>query len=86
MNNRGQLAIVGLMIGIMAFLVGMITVGPLGDVMDEQRSASNLDCDNSSISDGSKMACLVLDLTIPYWIAIIFAMAGAYVTARYVIG
>ena len=85
MNNAGQAALVGLMIGAIVILAAVIMVAPLGDVVEDQQSASNLDCDNSSISDGKKAACLVMDLFTPYFIGIAIFAAGAYITARYVI-
>jgi len=82
MNKRGQAAMVGLMIGVFIFLLGMGFIDPMRDVITEVRSTSQLDCDNSSISDGSKMTCLAVDLTLPYFILIVLATAGAWVSAK----
>jgi len=83
MNNKGQMALVGIMIGIFVFLFAMLAVSPLADVVEEQLGSSNLDCSNASITDGAKMACLALDLTIPYFFVTVLALAGAYMTAKW---
>ena len=84
MNNRGQLALVGLMIGIFVILFAVLAISPLADVVEVQLGASNLDCDNASITDGAKMACLALDLTVPYFLITVLVLAGAYMTAKWV--
>ena len=83
MNNRGQVALVGLMIGIFVILFAVISISSLADVVEEQLDANHLDCENSSITDGAKMTCLALDLTIPYFFLTVIALAGAYMTAKW---
>jgi len=84
LNNKAQTAMIGLMIGIMIFMVAMIFIQPLGDVIDEVQNASQLDCLNVSISDNKKATCLIVELTMPYFIAVVIAVAGAYIGARFV--
>tara|TARA_R100000750_G_scaffold5568_3_gene4256 strand:+ start:568 stop:822 length:255 start_codon:yes stop_codon:yes gene_type:complete len=84
MNKRGQTALVGLMVGVMIFVLAMVFIAPLGDVIDETRAVSQLDCSNSTISDGHKATCLIVDLMMPYFIAIVLAVGGGYITARFV--
>ena len=83
-NRRGQAALVGLMIGIMVFTLAMIFIDPIGDVIDVTRGADQLDCSNSTISDGNKATCLIVDLIMPYFIVIIIAVAGGWISARFV--
>jgi len=83
-NKRGQAALVGLMIGIMIFFLAMIFIDPIGDTIDEVRDTSQLDCSNSSISDGQKATCLIVDLILPYFIAIIIAVAGGWISAKFI--
>jgi hypothetical protein len=71
MSKLGQTAMIGLMIGIMIFMVAMIFIAPLSDVVTEARDASQLDCANTSISDGKKATCLIVDLILPYFIAVV---------------
>ena len=84
LNNKGQTALIGLMIGVMIFMMAMIFIDPLADVIDETRNNSQLDCSNTSITDGKKATCLIVDLILPYFIAIIIAIAGALISARFV--
>ena len=84
LNNKAQTAMIGLMIGIMIFMVAMIFIAPLSDVVTEARDASQLDCANTSISDGKKATCLIVDLILPYFIAVVIAIAGAFIGAKFV--
>lgn len=82
MNKRGQVALLGLAIGMIIFFLGMGLINPIKDVIDTVRDTDQLDCGNSSITDGQKLTCLVVDVTLPYFILAIFALAGAWVTTR----
>jgi len=84
MNNKGQVALVGLMVGIMIFMLAMIFIDPIGDVIDEVRGVDQLNCSSSLISDGDKATCLIVDLIMPYFIAIVLAVAGGWISARFV--
>jgi len=84
MNNKGQVFLVGLMLGIIVFLMAMVFITPLSEVITEQRNATNLDCANPAISDGAKMTCLLVDITLPAFIGVVIGLAGAYVTAKFV--
>ena len=84
MNNRGQAAIVGLMIGVMVFMLAMIFVNPLSDVITETRNSSQLDCSNTSISDGHKGACLITDLILPYFLIAVLAVGAGWISSRVV--
>lgn len=64
MNNQGQTLILKFMISI-AIIVVVLALAPLlKTVNDETRNASNMDCDNSSISDFDKMGCLASDASL----------------------
>lgn len=82
LGKAGQAALVGLGIGVMIFMMAMVFTTPLKEVITEYRNASNLDCDNSSITDGTKSTCLMIDLLLPYFIISVLAVAGGWVTAR----
>ena len=84
MNKKGQAALLGLAIGIMVFMLGMAFIDPITDVIDEVRAGDQLDCDNSSITDGQKTTYLVVDLILPYFIVVILSIAGAWIGARLV--
>ena len=81
-NKRGQTLMVALMIGIFVFMMAMVFIDPIKDVITTSRGASQLDCTNSSISDGTKMTCLLVDLVLPYFIGVVLAIAGALIGAK----
>ena len=84
LSRKGQVALVALMIGVMVFVLAMIFIDPIKDVITESRGVTQLDCANASISDGTKATCLVVDLILPYFIVIVIAVGGAYITAKFV--
>ena len=83
-NKKGQAALVALAIGIFIFFLGLSFIDPLKDVITEARAVDQLDCANSSITDGAKTTCLIVDLILPYFIITILAIAGAWISARIV--
>lgn len=83
MNNRGQMGI-AIVVAIMIFVVGMLTVNLIKPAVTTARGSTGLDCANTTnISDGTKLTCLAVDFTIPYFFIIIFAAAGGVITARF---
>lgn len=84
MNIRGQVFLIGLMLGIVGFMAAMIFIAPIADVITEARGTTQLDCTNSSISDGHKMTCLLVDLTLPAFIGIVIGVAGALISAKFI--
>ena len=83
-SKKGQAAVLGLMIGISIFMCAMIFIQPLKDTIGVARNAANLDCTNTSISDGQKGTCLIVDLLMPYFIGATLALAGAWITVKLV--
>lgn len=82
MNRNGQTMLLGLMMGVFLFMLAMVFIEPIKDVISSVRGTSQLDCNNSSISDGTKGTCLIVDLILPYFIITIVALAGGWITAR----
>ena len=83
MNTGGQVMLVGLMIGIIAFMAAMVFIDPIKDVITEARGASQLNC-AGDISDGAKMTCLMVDLILPAFIGICFALAATALGSRFI--
>ena len=72
------LAIMGL---IFFIIIGLMSVNFLFDEVTTARTG--LSCsDTDNISDGTKLLCLVVDISIPYWIWIIVAVALGFVLVR----
>ena len=83
-GTAGQAAMVGLMIGVMVFVMAMLFIDPITDVITNSRAADQLDCTNTSISDGRKATCLIVDLTLPYFIFAVLAVAAGWIGSRIV--
>lgn len=74
MNNKGQ--VIFIMQFMVATFVLFLVFGylePFSDTIALQKT--NLDCSNTSISTGTQITCLGLDLTLPFWIGMV-ALAG----------
>jgi len=75
MNNKGQVGL-AIISAVMIFMVGMVTVNLLKPEITNARETTALDCQNNSITDGTKLTCLVVDFTVPYFMIIIFSVVG----------
>ncbi len=88
MNKKSQ-ALPGLgfavVVALMIFFIGMLAMNFIRDEVTAARNVSNLNCSDYSISDGSKLTCLLIDIVVPYFIIIIIAAAGGIITARFVV-
>ncbi len=84
MNNRGQGLFMSIVVGVMIFMVGLLFINFLSGEIT--RASTALDCDNSDvISNGTKIACLIIDVTMLYFILIIFSFSGGIIAARFLI-
>ena len=86
MNKKGQTLGMAVLVMITIFIVGMMSVNYLKPEITRARDLNNLDCSNTAvISDGTKLTCLVVDVVVPYFIVLIFSVAGGIITARFFI-
>ena len=83
MNNKGSIFF-GVIVALMLFVGGMLFANHVKDLITEDRNSNNLDCNNLSISDGTKLTCLGLDLVIPYLIIIILSAVGGAIMSKVV--
>ena len=91
MNKKAQTLGISIIVAITIFIVGMVAVNLLKPEVTRVRDATGLDCSNTAdfptgISDGTKLTCLAIDLVIPYFIVIIFSVAGGLITSRFMLG
>ncbi len=78
MKNKKGMAFLGIATALMIFMVGTLFIDHFKT--DITSSRTNLDCGNSAgISDGTKLLCLVVDMTIPYFVLILISIAGGMV-------
>ena len=68
MNRKGQLLIFGVMMFFLAFIVAVLLSEPLKEFTDLARDADHLDCNNASLTTGTALTCVAVDLTLPFFI------------------
>ena len=87
MNKKAQAGmgiwvIFGMMIGLMAWIAFTQMIVPLNDETQNARAVTGLDCDNSSISTGTKGTCVIVDfMGFGYSGAVIVVILGGIVGA-----
>lgn len=80
MNKKGNMFL-GIILGLIIYISGVLFIPFITD--DVTTTRNDLNCTNSSISDGNKLSCLAVDIVVPYiiWffvsIAIGFIMGGS---------
>ena len=65
MNKKGSIFF-GVGIGLFIYIMGVLFIPFIVDDVDTFRTS--MDCTNTDITDGTKLSCLIGDLTIPYLI------------------
>ena len=81
MNNKGQTMGMTIISIIFIVLIGLTTINFFFTPVSDARVSLNC-ASSATISDGTKLLCLVLDVTIPYWVYLIFAIIIAAIAAR----
>jgi len=76
MNKKGNVFF-GVIVGIVIFIFGILFIPFLADDIDTTRT--DLDCTNTSITGGTMMTCLVVDLTIVYLIWFFVSIALGFI-------
>ncbi len=86
MNNKGQVAFLVMMIGIVIIVLALAFAPPLKTQIDTTRGVDGLDCANNSISTFDKATCIVTDLNMFYFVGGLIFVAGAVIMGRRVLG
>ena len=87
-NKNGQVMVYGLMLGVAIIILALSLAGPVKQSVSNARNTtsefggSGLDCNNASISDFDKAACLSSDISLPYFIGILIVIGGIVITAK----
>ena len=86
-NRKGQVMMLTLMLAVACMFLLLAFAPAIKSFVDVARNSSNgdqvgLDCDNSTISDFDKGACVTVDLYNPYFIGIALGICGALVGAK----
>lgn len=82
MNNKGQVGF-GIVIAIFIFVIGFGVLNIIKPEVTTARGVDGLNCINATnITDGTKLTCLAVDLTIPLIVLGLFALFSGVVIAR----
>ena len=73
MNKKGNIFF-GLSVFVLIYVFGVLFIPFIAD--DITTARSQLDCSNSTITDGDKLSCLLTDILIPYFI--LFFISAAF--------
>ena len=76
MNKKGGIYL-SVVFAIFFFMAGVLMIPLIKDGVTDTRTS--IQCTNSSISDGAKLTCLIIDTEVPYFIVIILALAGGFI-------
>ncbi len=82
LNKKSQVIFFGIMVAVMTFIVLVQFIAPIKDQVIISRNATNLDCDNASISAGQRMTCIITDLFLFYFFAAGIATAIGFLTGK----
>jgi len=81
LENKGQTFGIAIITAIFVFIIGMICLNFLMPEITNART--NLNCSSAdTISDGTKLLCLTIDLGVPYWILIVLSITIGGITAK----
>ncbi len=81
--KKGQTLGLAIMLAIIIFIVGFLMINFLKDQVTQTRI--DLNCASpDDITDGTKLLCLAIDSTVPYWILLIFSISIGLITERFV--
>ena len=82
-NKRGNVY-ASVAVAIFIFMVGMIVVNFIKPEVTTARTG--LSCSSAAdISDGTKLMCLGIDTVVPYFIILVFSIAGGVITEKFLI-
>jgi len=79
MNKRGNIFL-GVVVFLFIFVFGVLFMPFITD--DITTTRTSLNCSNSSISDGTKLQCLGIDIVIPYFIWFFVSVGAGYLGGR----
>lgn len=87
MNNKGSIYIYVIMLAITIIVLALALAPAVSESTESARNATvgdviGMDCNNASISDFNKAACVATDLNLFYFIAGLFFIAGGLITAK----
>ena len=64
----------------MTFVVAVVLTAPFKSITDTARDEAHLNCDASNVTTGTAAGCIIVDLTLPFFLGVVLASAGALIT------
>jgi len=86
MNNKAQVLIFSLMLGVTMIVLILALAGPIKTQIDATRNATGLNCTNPAITSFDKATCVVVDINMAYFIGGVLFIAGAVIGAKIFFG
>jgi len=81
LNKRGQTMAISVLSAIVIFIIGIMCINFLMPEVSDARI--NLSCDSpTTISDGTKFLCLLVDVQVPYFIWLVFSISLGAILVR----
>jgi len=71
----GKKSVTGAITAIMMFIVVSVLISPLKELIILLRDSAHLDCTNTAITVGGKLACIVVDIWLFYFVVAAIAAA-----------
>jgi len=81
-NKKSQLIVFKIMMAILLFIVALIFSTPTKEVIDDARNTTNLNCTSAVITPVQNATCIVLDMSIFYYLSILIATGLAFLTGK----
>ena len=78
--NKKATVFSAVMVAIIIFMIGMLMVNFLKPEVDTARTGLNC---TSPATDGTKVMCLFVDGSIPYFFVLIFSVAGGLIADKF---
>jgi len=75
----GKKSFTGAITAIMVFVVVSVLITPLKTLIILARDSSHLDCTNAAITVGGKLACIIVDIWLFYFVVTCIAVAASYI-------
>ena len=83
-SKKAQGILVGIMMFVVAFIVIVQFIGPIKDQITTARNPSSLDCTNTSITTGDKSTCVVVDITLFYFVGMAIGAAAIFLGGKFI--
>lgn len=75
----GKRSFTGVITAIMVFIVVSVLITPLKTLIILARDSSHLDCTNATITVGGKLACIIVDIWLFYFVITCIAAAATFI-------